>query len=1662
RPTDLYEHSTVARLTEHLASRVPLLPVIHPEPEKPTATQRPQQAQEPIAIIGMAGRWPGADNLTEFWNNLAAGRCATTAIPPGYWGEIATEGCFGGLLRDYDCFDSWFFQMSPLEAERMDPQQRLFLETAWATLEDAGYRPEQLRQQAVGVFVGAQNNHYGHQDAGSLSTIGNSLAILAGRIAYHLDLKGPSLTVDTACSSALVAIHLACQSLWQADCEMALAGGVSCMLFGSRAHEFFADSGMASPTGRCHTFAASANGFVAGDGVGAILLKPLAAAQRDRDQIYGVILGSATNQDGRTNGITAPSASAQTAVERRVYERFGIDPTTISCIETHGTGTALGDPIEVQGLTDAFRPDTDRRQFCALGSVKTNIGHTLTAAGVASVQKALLALQHRQLPPSLHFDRPNPLIPFEDTPFYVNTELRSWQAVKGQLRRVGVSGFGFSGTNVHLVIEEAPPVRRPVRTRRCHPVALSAHTETALRQRVQDLRDWLDRPETAGIDLADIAYTLNAGRAHFTERQVLLAQDRDELRQLLDQALRQPAPLIGQGDSSIRALAERYLAGETIDWNREYQAEPHWRISLPTYPFARERHWRQPDRQTPSPLAEPQQFSQTWTGEEWFWRDHQVQGRSLLPAAWSLHWMQSVAKMRGAGFTLSAVQWLRPLYGDQSPLTVKLELRPDGDSYNWRIFRESATGEEQYCQGRLQTGLTPTVEVLDLAAIRQRCPVTTTGEALYQRLRNMGFHYGPGFQALEQLWSNGVETLARLRQPAHLPEDVRQSPLSPSLLDAALQSLIGLLPDSAALPLPFALEALEWREPLPSPCYVYAEPSAAGNQCYRLRLCDEHGRVAAVLHDYQVRLLSPLPEEKALITQHYQVTWRDAPLLEATVLWPDDGATLLFLPQPDAVAKQLASQIQQRWHRFSSPVIVAQTGNDYRDEGQYRYQLDLTSPDHHHQLLQDLAQRGMTLARVLWLWPMTADQMREPPMLDASAALQRFLAGTQALLTVLPSWTQPESTVTIWNVVSDEFQAALFNGASRSLAWETPRLQLRTIQWQPSVAGDPVAWLMARLSGEVVASEPEVRLSESGRQIKTLMPFKPALTTSPWLPDGVYLISGGLGGIGLALAERLAQQGPVRLMLVGRSLPNVEQARRIQTLRERGATVETRQVDLTHAAEVNAVVQETVQRFGRLDGVIHGAAVTRDQFLINKDLSTLSDVLAPKLLGALHLDQATRDLPLRNFILLSSLAGVLGNAAQSDYAAANGGLDTFAVWRERLRMQGLRQGRTLALDLPPWRSGGLEIPAEREAELRRELGLVPLDTPTGLQALEAALTCPDAQCVILHGEPEALEQLAHIEVRGSNHPGASRHPSLSKEGNVDSADWVYQILRDLFARELKLPLERLKPETDFARYGIDSVVVLQLNRMLAEKFGPLPKTLLFEYHNLGDLAAYLLEKMPPSPPTPLPPAGEGSQTPAPLHSPNAEPDPITSPPFEKGGPGGISQPIAIIGISGRYPQADDLDAFWENLCQGRDCITEIPPDRWPLSDFFDPQPGQPGKSYSQWGGFLSDVDRFDPLFFHIAPRDAGFMDPQERLFLETAWTALEQSGYTPARLGHGQVGVFVGVMYGEYQLFAAEARRDGRFVPVYAPYWSIPNRVSYTMNWRGPSLAVDSACSSSL
>lgn len=589
-----------------------------------------------IAIIGMALRTSLADNYLQFWQNLVTGRDCIRPMPDPRLED--TDNIYShvfrlkptpvdkrkedtrkryteaGYLERIDTFDYRFFRMSPREASLMDPAQRLFLETAYETFDDAGYGGENISRYVTGVYVGYSDdvkiNYFqlvAQADPASLgvAVTGNLSSIVAGRVSYFLDLKGPNIMVDTACSSALTALCLACRGIQSGDCQQALVGGVRLNLLPVALKSGI---GIDSSDGRTKTFDDDSDGTGSGEGAAAILIKPLRLALKDRDHIYAVIKGSAMNQDGRSLGITAPNSDAQADVMLKAWNNAGVSPDSISFVETHGVGTRLGDPVEIGGLIKAFSQYTNRKQFCALGSVKTNIGHLFEAAGIFGVIKAALCLRYRLLPPILHFNRPHRDIPFMNSPFYINDELTPWENDSGPLR-CGVTAFGFSGTNCHVVMQEPPlPPETKNRKTKNHALLLSARTPQALEMLIELYYHFLLL--NPSISITDLCYTTATGRRHFEHRLAVRANDIPELRGILKRLLEAkdditvpriphvsygfvspgmiPRPCAG---GKLDFLLERSIQGDDVDWEQYYARFRPRRVSLPSYPFQRLRCW---------------------------------------------------------------------------------------------------------------------------------------------------------------------------------------------------------------------------------------------------------------------------------------------------------------------------------------------------------------------------------------------------------------------------------------------------------------------------------------------------------------------------------------------------------------------------------------------------------------------------------------------------------------------------------------------------------------------------------------------------------------------------------------------------------------------------------------------------------------------------------------------------------------------------------------------------------------------------------------------------------------------------------------------------------------------------------------------------------------
>jgi FkbH-like protein len=602
-PTMIYDYPSIAALVLHLSGELDASEqnVKVDAPQQKTTTH-PSTIGEPIAIIGLGCRFPGANDPEAFWQLLRNGVDVISEVPKNRWDinsfyhpELETPGKmstrWGAFLDQVDQFDPNFFGISPREAERMDPQQRILLEVAWEALENAGIVPSQLAGSETGVFIGISNNDYSRIQFENPTRIdayagtGNAFSIAANRLSYLLDLRGPSLSVDTACSSSLVAIHLACQSLQTGESNLALVGGVNLILTPELTITF-SQAHMMAADGRCKTFDNSADGYVRGEGCGIVVLKRLSDALRDKDNILSLIKGSAVNQDGRSNGLTAPNGPSQQIVIRKALQKAGITADQLSYVEAHGTGTPIGDPIEIESLKAVLTEDRLLNQPCLIGSVKTNIGHLEAAAGIAGLIKVVLSLKFGEIFPHLHLKHLNPLISLQDSPLSIPTYLQPW-STKSRRRFAGVSSFGFGGTNAHVVLENAPEQTLETNKLRypSHLLTLSAKSERALRSLARRCADFL--ASHSEVSLADICFTSNTGRSHFVHRLTVIAESTAQLHEQLS-TFAASQPVVGVVSGKSHSSNSRKIAFLFTDCDsgylelgyQLYQTQPSFRQAL--------------------------------------------------------------------------------------------------------------------------------------------------------------------------------------------------------------------------------------------------------------------------------------------------------------------------------------------------------------------------------------------------------------------------------------------------------------------------------------------------------------------------------------------------------------------------------------------------------------------------------------------------------------------------------------------------------------------------------------------------------------------------------------------------------------------------------------------------------------------------------------------------------------------------------------------------------------------------------------------------------------------------------------------------------------------------------------------------------------------------
>ena len=1714
-----------------------------------------------VAIVGMAGRYPKAKNLRELWDNLAQGRDCIEEMPADRYERRLQHGSLAryraGFLEDVDKFDSLFFNISPREAEMLDPQERLFLEVAWEAIEDAGYYPESLAREDssrnIGVFVGAvwamyqilgvEEKHLGNNTA-----VPNSfLWSIANRASYALNLSGPSLTVDTACSSSLTALYLACEAIQAGECSAAIVGGVNLDLHQTK-FDINHQGGALSADGVCRTFGKGANGYVQGEGIGALFLKPLDQAVQDGDNIYGVIKSAVVNHGGRTSGYTVPNPRAQADLIAAALEKANVDARSIGYVEAHGTGTELGDPIEITGLNNAFQAHTVENQSCAIGSVKTNIGHLEAAAGVVSVSKVLLQMKHRQLVPSLHSSELNEFIDFEHSPFYVVQKLEEWKAREAdgvQLPlRAGISSFGAGGSNAHVILESyEPAVRAGEEAAQARPLIfpLSAKNDEQLRDTAVRLAQFLERND---VDLNDAAYTLQHGRKSFDHRVAIIASTREELlgklasfidgrksddvatghvksgdgfTRLLNRREKQEfVRMVAQGRDPHK-IAGLWAEGLLADW-QGFQADGVGkRISLPTYPFADKRHWASGPAQVRPALQaagmhpmvdtnestfERQIFKKTFHERDFFIYDHLVSDIPTLPGVAYLELARKAGEL-AAGRKVQKIRnilWISPIVVQNStPKEVSIELKPSGDTVQFEVFSEGSAGNKvPHSQGRLvyatsqEAAAAP--EYIDLEGLRARCAKVIDGKTAYPLFQSFGLGLGPSFQVLQDVYKNDVETVGALKLPEFRQADLQSMVLHPSLVDGSLQAGMAaqLGGPVGEMFVPFSIGEVEILQPLQPNCFSYVTEvkedderrARSGVLKSNVTIVDETGKVLVRIRESvgvplrEVHKKSaPAADAEGFSELYYSYDWEKAPLAA------DDakpaGPVVVF--GTDETLRNLGGQ-----------VALVQPGDSFQDLGNHSYTINPRNRGEFTRLFQSLLDGGFPVESICFAWPVDRRQSLEESL---ERGVYSFLFLNQALIELKLEGKVQVLYVHAASEGKTEAHHEAATGFVNSLRLETPKLLCKTLEVRQGEILDAVSTeLQARIQDANA-----VRYEARERSIRKLKIFEldEAPAAAAIRENGVYVITGGVGGLGLIFAEFLAEEYKAKLVLTGRSALSAEREAKLDELRKSGAEVVYLPADVSNREEVAKLIAETRSRFGAVNGVIHAAGVLRDSLIRNKTVDEMSAVLAPKVFGTLHLDELTKDDDLDFFVTFSSLAAVAGNAGQVDYSFANHFMDAFVARRELLRANGARSGKALSFNWSLWADGGMKLDEQTEIFFKKNLGISPLRAETGLDAFMRGLASEKSQFVVVEAVQEKVELSWGLRKKAAPpaapaSPASATQTAAAPAAGAAGGDLLASLQSDLsqiVMDLLKIDASDMSSEKILLDLGFDSIGLTTFANAVNEKYQlDITPVLFFDYPSIGEIAKHLsvdrkdeLSRFyggsAAAAATSAPATQSAAQTGVADSQPPTfeirkgwDPSALDRPAMAAASADSFSgehrfrnEPIAIVGMSGVMPLSEDVEEFWENLKNSKDMISVIPPDRWRWEDYYGDPLKEVNKSNSKWGGFMNQVDKFDPLFFGISPREAQMMDPQQRIFLENVWKAVEDSGQKVSDLSGTKTGVFVGVATNDYVevLKSHDVELDG-YTASGNSHSVLANRVSFLLNLRGPSAPIDTACSSSL
>jgi amino acid adenylation domain-containing protein len=1423
-----------------------------------------EKYKEPIAIVGMSCRFPGgADNIDFYWNLLCEGKDLTSEIPVSRWnvedyydpnpeakGKIITRRA-GFLTTDLSKFDPEFFGISPREAELMDPQQRLLLEVMTEALENAGIASDDISGSLVSVFTGICSHDFSDlldiPDAASLySFTGGTLSIASGRLSFVFDLQGPNQAIDTACSSSLVAVHEACQSLHTGEADLAIAGGVN-LILSPNLYILLSKSSMLSPDGYCKTFDESADGMGRAEGCGLVVLKRLSDAERDKDNIIAVIEASGINHDGFSSGLTAPNGRSQQELAKHVCKEANINPSDIDYVEAHGTGTGLGDPIEVRAI-GAVYGQREEKYPLMLGSVKSNMGHAEGAAGIASLIKAALTLQHEKIPPNLHFNKLNPHINL-NFPAEIITECKEWKRNK-RARRVAINSFGFSGTNALVILREAPlnnlKKNADSSERPLHILTISGKSELALNALVASYLLFFEKTDAS---LADIAYTANTGRNHERYRIAVIAKDLAELKMKLNKAeyLRGEAQgrstydfnFTGDWAKDLEDLAIAYTKGALVDWRKFDKPYERQKIVLPTYPFQRSRYW--PDaliqlrgkksasvhpllgEMQAKPNGEIDFFSQLYLSNVSYLKDHMVYEYVVFPGAGYIEMMLSAARY-GLGsdqIELNHVAFEVALSFDKGKgVEAQVIMTPIAEAkYEVVIYSKIDTGGFS-SHARAIVGLRgPQQSVpsaIDIQAIKSRCQPPIITDNFYSAFWDSGLHLGKAFRTLQTISMGDGEAFGEVV----LGGLVNGYLAHPALLDGCLQisAIFSLGRQNTELQLPIGIDSFTLYAQLEESVVVFCDQVERNDNgtTINLVICNLSGKVLASVKGFRLRKTTEQALKKMLSHDElsarflYEWSWQehafeDVSGLEALGHW-------LILSDGE-----LTTSIKDVFEARGASCKCIAVNELPKSKEEF---LVLLKEEIYAGILHVASTASSDL--------LTLNNIKKAQVLGSES----FLHLTQAVVELQKNTLLFLITK---NITSDNVPQSPLSGLYKTILAEEPALQMKWVDLGSN-------WDAALVEKVLFNKE-----NESIVVIKEAHSYVPRFIEIPSLEkdnliemrcDASYLITGGLGGLGQALAKWLIEKGATHIILTGRRVFDDEIKEKLKIIETPNTTISYQSIDIGDEKSVENLLIQLQQNKKPLKGIFHLAGILDDAMLLDQDWNHFESVFRPKVYGSFYLHHYSKNLDL--FVVFSSIASSLGNPGQSNYAAANAFMDALC---EHRKLQGLPAH---SLSWGPWAEVGM---AKELVAKDSKGGLLGLKPEEAMRALESALLLGKTQITIaninwknylgpMREAPMWLRAFAQDKISHEylsaqlEHVPVNERPALIKS-------FVSQAVRSVLGFSTSQTIDE---EQSFFELGLDSLMTLELKNFIQAALGNtilISPTAVFDYDTIKKMGGYI-------------------------------------------------------------------------------------------------------------------------------------------------------------------------------------------------------------------------------